>query len=154
MGEEGARPTRRRRRRRASRAAGPEASSAEDAAAHPAVGPPSGAPVADEANAPAASEPLPAARGADQASAPAASGPVPVAPMAREPAAKPPRRRAPRDAAAERGLRDIVGAGRSQLGVSGALRARDVNRPTDEDLADAERDVVIVRRNWKPDSGR
>ncbi|HEU5008460.1 MAG TPA: hypothetical protein VFT67_15905 [Jatrophihabitantaceae bacterium] len=51
---------------------------------------------------------------------------------------------------AERGLRNLVGAGSSQLGVSGALRGRDVNRPTDEDLAEAERDVVIVRRNWKP----
>jgi hypothetical protein len=47
-------------------------------------------------------------------------------------------------------LRDLVGAGRSQVGVDGALRARDVNRPTDEELAEAERDVVIVRRNWKP----
>jgi hypothetical protein len=34
--------------------------------------------------------------------------------------------------------------------LSAALRARDLNRPTDEDLANAERDVVIVRRNWKP----
>jgi hypothetical protein len=34
--------------------------------------------------------------------------------------------------------------------VSGALRARDVNRPTDDDLVEAERNVVIVRRNWKP----
>jgi hypothetical protein len=50
----------------------------------------------------------------------------------------------------ERGLRDLVGAGRSQLGVSGALRGRDVNRPTDEDIAEAEEKVVLVRRNWKP----
>jgi hypothetical protein len=50
----------------------------------------------------------------------------------------------------ERGMRDLVGAGQSQLGVSGALRGRDVNRPTDEDLAEAERDVVLVRRHWKP----
>jgi hypothetical protein len=49
-----------------------------------------------------------------------------------------------------RGLRDIVGAGRSQLGVDGALRGRDVNRPTDDDLAEAERDVVLVRRHWHP----
>jgi hypothetical protein len=60
------------------------------------------------------------------------------------------KRRAPRPGGTERGLRDLVGAGRSQLGVSGALRARDVNRPDDEDLAAAERAVVIVRRNWKP----
>jgi hypothetical protein len=47
-------------------------------------------------------------------------------------------------------LRDLVGAGHSQLGVSGALRGRDVNRPTDEDLAEAERDILLVRRHWKP----
>jgi len=45
---------------------------------------------------------------------------------------------------------DIIGGGTSQLGVSGALRGRDVNRPTEDDLAEAERDVVIVRRNWTP----
>jgi hypothetical protein len=75
--------------------------------------------------------------------------------MSTEPAAGRPakphrKRRAGRDAGADRGLRDLVGAGGSQLGVSGALRGRDVNRPTEEDLAAAERDVVIVRRNWKP----
>jgi len=48
-------------------------------------------------------------------------------------------------------MHEIVGSGTSQLGVSGALRGRDVNRPTEQDLADAERDVVIVRRNWKPE---
>jgi hypothetical protein len=93
-----------------------------------------------------------------QQSPPASPAPPPerpdVAPPqaeTRAPAATPPRkRRAPRESG-ERGLRDIVGAGSSQLGVSGALRGRDVNRPTDEDLAEAERDVVIVRRNWKPD---
>ena len=63
------------------------------------------------------------------------------------PAPVPPARRR---ADGERGLRDLVGAGPSQLGVDGALRGRDVNRPTEEDLAQAERDVVIVRRNWKP----
>jgi hypothetical protein len=59
------------------------------------------------------------------------------------------RQRANRDPL-ERGLRDLVGAGRSQLGVDGALRGRDVNRPGDDDLAEAERDLVIVRRHWKP----
>jgi hypothetical protein len=34
--------------------------------------------------------------------------------------------------------------------VSGALRGRDVNRPTEDDLAAAERDLTIVRRNWTP----
>ncbi len=50
----------------------------------------------------------------------------------------------------ERGLRDLVGAGPSQLGVSRALRGRDVNRPSAEDLAAAEQEVVVVRRHWKP----
>jgi hypothetical protein len=50
----------------------------------------------------------------------------------------------------DRALRELVGGGASQLGVSGALRGRDVNRPTEEDLAEAERTLVIVRRNWKP----
>lgn len=62
------------------------------------------------------------------------------------------RRRKHRDGSeqGDRGLRDLVGAGSSQLGVEGALRGRDVNRPTDDDLAAAERDIVIVRRNWSP----
>jgi hypothetical protein len=67
------------------------------------------------------------------------------------PTAKPARKRRPaRETGTDRGLRDLVGAGRSQLGVGGALRARDVNRPTEQDLAAAEQDVAIVRRNWKP----
>jgi hypothetical protein len=53
-----------------------------------------------------------------------------------------------RDTGLERNLREIVGAGPSQLGVSGALRGRDVNRPSAADLEAAERDVVIVRRHW------
>jgi hypothetical protein len=35
-------------------------------------------------------------------------------------------------------LRGLVGAGPSKVGVSGALRSRDVSRPTDEDIAAAE----------------
>jgi hypothetical protein len=50
----------------------------------------------------------------------------------------------------DRALTDLVGAGRSQVGPEGALRARDVNRPTDEELAAAEDEVVIVRRHWTP----
>jgi hypothetical protein len=77
--------------------------------------------------------------------------PTPAAPGATPPPPSPAtrKRRPPRDGT-ERGLRDLVGAGRSQVGVSGALRARDVNRPTDDDMAEAEREIVIVRRNWKP----
>ncbi|NYF54743.1 hypothetical protein [Micromonospora purpureochromogenes] len=50
----------------------------------------------------------------------------------------------------ERGLRGLVGSGSSQVGVGAALRARDAARPTDEDLAEAEARLVIVRRNWVP----
>jgi hypothetical protein len=75
-------------------------------------------------------------------------------PPAPQPVAKPRRRRPPKEANLERGLRDIVGAGRSQVGVSGALRARDVDRPTADDLAAAERDVVIIRRNWTPPASK
>jgi hypothetical protein len=65
-----------------------------------------------------------------------------------ESAAPKPPGKAERDA--ERGLRGLVGAGPSQVGVGGALRARDASRPTDDDLAAAERDVVIVRRHYVP----
>ena len=50
----------------------------------------------------------------------------------------------------ERGLRGLVGAGPSQVGVSGAMRARDAARPTEADLAAAEQQVRLVRRNYKP----
>jgi len=54
----------------------------------------------------------------------------------------------------ERGLRGIVGAGPSQVGVVGAMRARDAARPTAEDMAAAERDLVVVRRHYvPPDTG-
>ena len=49
---------------------------------------------------------------------------------------------------------DLTGAGRSQLGVDKALRGRDVNRPSEEDLARAEEEVVIARRNWRPPEER
>lgn len=65
-----------------------------------------------------------------------------------------PRRRAPDQQARGAGPRaDLAGAVRSQVGISGALRARDVNRPTDEDLAAAEAELVVIRRNWRPDDG-
>jgi hypothetical protein len=50
----------------------------------------------------------------------------------------------------ERGLRGLVGSGSSQVSVGAALRARDAARPGDEHIADAEADLVIVRRNWIP----
>ncbi len=128
MGDDAGAPNRHRRRRRATRAQGAPVETAASA----------------DGPAPVPSAPAPGV--------PAASGPAPAAPAPAAPAAKHQRRRRPaRDEnGTERGLRDIVGAGRSQVGVSRALRARDVNRPTDEELADADRDVAIVRRNWKP----
>ena len=50
----------------------------------------------------------------------------------------------------ERGLRDLVGSGPSQVGPTRAMRARDVNRPTEADLAEAEQEVALVHRHWKP----
>lgn len=84
--------------------------------------------------------------------------PTPPEPAIPDPAAlseKPadPKRRgtASRRDNGERAWRELAGSGPSQVGVDGALRARDVNRPTKEELAQAEHDVVIVRRNWRPD---
>ena len=54
------------------------------------------------------------------------------------------------DREAERGLRGLVGSGSSQVSVGAALRARDAARPTEAQLADAEQDLTIVRRNWSP----
>jgi hypothetical protein len=54
------------------------------------------------------------------------------------------------DREAERGLRGLVGSGSSQVSVGAALRARDATRPTDAQVADAEQNLTIVRRNWTP----
>ncbi|WP_347405405.1 hypothetical protein [Micromonospora sp. WMMD980] len=60
------------------------------------------------------------------------------------------RRGAPSADEGERGLRGLVGSGSSQVSVTAAMRARDAARPTDDDLAEAEARVVLVRRNWVP----
>ena len=54
------------------------------------------------------------------------------------------------DRESERGLRGLVGSGSSQVSVGAALRARDAARPTDEQLAEADATLAIVRRNWMP----
>jgi len=54
------------------------------------------------------------------------------------------------DLASERGLRGLVGGGSSQVNVRAALRARDATRPTPRDLAQAEANLVIIRRGWSP----
>jgi hypothetical protein len=46
----------------------------------------------------------------------------------------------------------LVGAGSSRVGVSGAMRARDVSRLRPEDLAEAEREVRI--RHASPMAGQ
>jgi hypothetical protein len=50
----------------------------------------------------------------------------------------------------ERGLRGLVGGGSSQITPAAALRARDAARPRTGDLARAEAELTIVRRNWAP----
>jgi hypothetical protein len=47
-------------------------------------------------------------------------------------------------------LRGLVGSGSSQVSVGAALRARDAARPSEAQLADAEQNLMIVRRNWTP----
>jgi hypothetical protein len=54
------------------------------------------------------------------------------------------------DREAERGLRGLVGGGSSQVGVTAAMRARDATRPSDAELADAEANLMIIRRGWTP----
>lgn len=54
------------------------------------------------------------------------------------------------EAASERGLRGLVGGGSSQVSVAAALRARDAARPTEDDLARAEEELIVVRRHWAP----
>jgi hypothetical protein len=36
------------------------------------------------------------------------------------------------------------------VSVGAALRARDAARPSEEQMAEADRDLTIVRRNWVP----
>ncbi|ATO16848.1 hypothetical protein CO540_25865 [Micromonospora sp. WMMA2032] len=68
-----------------------------------------------------------------------------------EPESEPRGRRAgPTADEGERGLRGLVGSGSSQVSVTAAMRARDAARPTDDDLAEAEERMVLVRRNWVP----
>lgn len=54
------------------------------------------------------------------------------------------------DREVERGLRGLVGGGSSQVSVAAAMRARDATRPTAEDLASAEANLMIIRRGWTP----
>ncbi|MEV0895711.1 hypothetical protein [Actinoplanes sp. NPDC049802] len=90
---------------------------------------------------------------------PDGDGPRPTAESGERPGQRPSRGGPPRrpgsgpggdDREADRGLRGLVGSGSSQVSVGAALRARDASRPTDEDLAEADKSLPIVRRNWLP----
>jgi len=50
----------------------------------------------------------------------------------------------------ERGLRGLVGSGSSQVSTGAAMRARDAARATDDDVAAAHEQLVIIRRGWVP----
>jgi hypothetical protein len=50
------------------------------------------------------------------------------------------------------GLGGLVGAGPSKVGVDGAMRARDVARPSAQDLEEAERDLLIRHAAPRTDS--
>ena len=50
------------------------------------------------------------------------------------------------------GLGGLVGAGPSKVGVDGAMRARDVARPSAKDVEDAERDLVLRHAAQRTDS--
>jgi hypothetical protein len=49
----------------------------------------------------------------------------------------------------ERAASALTGGGPSQLGVQGSMRARDVSRPTEDDVAEAER---LVQVSYRPRS--
>lgn len=54
--------------------------------------------------------------------------------------------------ASERGLSGLTGPGSTQVDVVAAMQARDASRPSAEDLARAEAELVVLRRNWRPTS--
>lgn len=50
----------------------------------------------------------------------------------------------------DRGLRGLEASRSTQVSATAAMRAREYAAPTAEDLADAERDVQLVRRKYVP----
>lgn len=62
------------------------------------------------------------------------------------------RQRGPSDAGDELSARDLVAAKPSQVPRERAMRVRDIDRPTEADLAEAEESVRVVHRHWKPRS--
>jgi hypothetical protein len=55
--------------------------------------------------------------------------------------------RRPKPGGDDASVAQLTGGGPSQLGVDGSMRARDVSRPRDEDVADAEE---IVQVSYRP----
>lgn len=53
----------------------------------------------------------------------------------------------------ERAVRGLVADGPSGVRRDQAMRVRDVNRPTAEELAEAEESVEVVHRGWRPPTG-
>jgi hypothetical protein len=150
------------RRRRVERAGGgpaPQRRRSRSAAGPPParpVEPP--APVEPNSVEPATHPPEPANQ-PEPAVAPGEAGPRDAAGRARRGAgaarlqrARRDRRQDARQDGGDGPWREITGSGRSQVSQAAALRARDADRPTAEELAAAEREVVIQRRNWTPDS--
>ncbi|RKN42141.1 hypothetical protein [Micromonospora endolithica] len=82
--------------------------------------------------------------------APPTEGPSAATPGVHDGGEPPRHRRGGHGEDGERGLRGLVGPGSSQVGVTAAMRARDASHPTEEDLAEAEARVQVVRRNWTP----
>ncbi len=102
---------------------------------------------------PVVTEPVvtePAGAGPRPAARPVRAGPPPPARPVRPVARPTSGAGAGGDDQSERGLRGLVGSGSSQVSVGAALRARDAARPTEEQLAEAEAELVIIRRNWMP----
>ena len=52
--------------------------------------------------------------------------------------------------AEDKALRGLLGAGPSPRPLDAAMRARAASQPTDEDLAEAEETVVLIRRQYVP----
>jgi hypothetical protein len=89
---------------------------------------------------------------ADPAKQPGAAEQPSTSAASQSPAAKPrkSRERGAEGRDSDRGWRELAGSSPSQVGVGGAMRARDVARPAPTDYETAERELVIVRRDWQP----
>ena len=64
----------------------------------------------------------------------------------------PPQRRSRPARSDDAHVASLSGGGPSQLGIDGSMRARDVSRPSVEEIADAERLVQVSYRQPRPRS--